>query len=376
MFVGDDDGADITLHDSTAVVEIQDGDDSPSTLDGSDFGSVFDSTITKDFVIGNNGAADLTFAADAITFSGANPGDFVAVTQPVGPIANGASETITIRFEPTTAGPRNAIVEIVNSDSSESPFRFAITATAYQKIVVTTLSDEDNGTPDPSAGDGEGLSLREAIDWANIAPGQDVICFQDGLAGVAYLSDRLPTITDALTIDGNTDSNVGSNEITINGSLSYRVFRVDDADLSLSNIHIEAGYADGAGGSGLNGGAIWANHSTNAPLLSLSHVSLAQNAAQSGGALFQQNGQLSASDSVGMCTYSVVRRTERGRKCADFSSSSMPPSPVRGIDPKGSLGFQIINTIWASTGYRSQSCWCRQDGGWETLDENTEVTPP
>jgi len=83
-----------------------------------------------------------------------------------------------------------------------------------------------------------------------------------------------------------------------------------------------------------------------------------------------------SNECVGMCTYSVVRRTERGRKCADFSSSSMPPSPVRGIDPKGSLGFQIINTIWASTGYRSQSCWCRQDGGWETLDENTEVTPP
>lgn len=84
-------------------------------------------------------------------------------------------------------------------------------------FVVNTDADTDDGLCDV-AGQGFGnkdCTLREAINATNAHSGFDVIHFASGYT--IYLSSALPTITDSLTIDGET------NKVTLDGSAQYRI---------------------------------------------------------------------------------------------------------------------------------------------------------
>jgi hypothetical protein len=123
-------------------VSIVDGDASPGTVDGTDFGgqNVTSGSVTKTFTITNTGSGALNLngpiqvvAADGA--AGAN--DFTVTAPPASSIAAGGSTTLQITFNPSASGLRRAKIVIANNDGDENPFEFVV-----QGIGVSSSSRE------------------------------------------------------------------------------------------------------------------------------------------------------------------------------------------------------------------------------------------
>ncbi len=112
-----------------AGLNILDGDTTPQTADGTDFGSadITSGTVQKVFNIQNTGSATLTLANVTTTNS-----EFGVLAQPALSIAAGGNSNFTIAFNPTVVGTRTATLSFTNNDTatpSESPYTFAVTGT-------------------------------------------------------------------------------------------------------------------------------------------------------------------------------------------------------------------------------------------------------
>ncbi len=105
-------------------ITITDGDITPSTIDGTDLGSVVigNSTVVT-YIIKNNGAVNLTIGAFTFT------GDFSLATAPATPVTPGSSTTFQVRFTPASTGVINGTVSFANNDASENPYNFSLTGT-------------------------------------------------------------------------------------------------------------------------------------------------------------------------------------------------------------------------------------------------------
>ena len=123
------------------LLDIVDGDVTPSTSDFTDFGSrdIFAAALAHSFTIQNPGSGALTLTGlPYVQISGANAGDFVVSQQPSGStVSPGGSLTFEVAFDPTTTGVRQATVLISNNDSDENPFSFAI-----KGLGTSTLDEE------------------------------------------------------------------------------------------------------------------------------------------------------------------------------------------------------------------------------------------
>ncbi|RZJ33192.1 MAG: choice-of-anchor D domain-containing protein, partial [Flavobacterium sp.] len=102
------------------------GDLTPSTTDGTNFGNVnvASGTTLKNFSIFNTGVVTLTISS--VTITGANSADFTITTAPATSLASNVATTLGITFNPSATGVRTALVTIVNNDSNENPYTFAI----------------------------------------------------------------------------------------------------------------------------------------------------------------------------------------------------------------------------------------------------------
>ncbi|MBX9806497.1 MAG: choice-of-anchor D domain-containing protein, partial [Flavobacteriaceae bacterium] len=114
------------------ATSIVDGDSSPSLTDWTSFGSMETSTgtIKKTFTIQNTGSSTLTIGA--ISFSGANASEFTLTANPSASIASGGTTTFAVQFAPSSLGLKSATISIVNNDSNENPYDFAIQGTGIQ----------------------------------------------------------------------------------------------------------------------------------------------------------------------------------------------------------------------------------------------------
>lgn len=114
-------------------IPILDGDSSPDTGDGTDFGSievVGGFTADQVFVIHNLGIDDLVLGSfPMITITGTHANDFTITSEPASPVAPSSSVTMTIEFDPAGTGTRSATINIGNSDQDENPFTFDIQGT-------------------------------------------------------------------------------------------------------------------------------------------------------------------------------------------------------------------------------------------------------
>ena len=92
------------------------------------------------FTINNTGDGNLTGLA--ITKTGANASQFSVFANPTVPVAPANSTTVTIRFSPTNAGPKEAILHIASNDADENPFDLKVTGTGIAPVlpVVKTLA--------------------------------------------------------------------------------------------------------------------------------------------------------------------------------------------------------------------------------------------
>lgn len=116
---------------STSIVS---GDVTPSAADFTDFGStsVTAGSVTHTFSILNTGNAQLTIGA--ISFSGAASGDFSVTSSPTSPINGGGFTSFNVTFDPSAVGTRNATISIVNNDSNENPYTFALTGAGLADV--------------------------------------------------------------------------------------------------------------------------------------------------------------------------------------------------------------------------------------------------
>ncbi|MEZ4862378.1 MAG: choice-of-anchor D domain-containing protein [Caldilineaceae bacterium] len=131
-------------------VSIASGDTTPSPSDHSDFGSVNVSsgTVVRTFTIQNTGNAALSVSTP--TVSGDHAGDFAITSAPAASVAANDSTTFQITFDPSALGVRTATVSIVNNDSDENSYTFAIQGTgtlpAPNLSIPTTPRDASTGS--------------------------------------------------------------------------------------------------------------------------------------------------------------------------------------------------------------------------------------
>lgn len=164
------------------TVSIASGDVTPDAADHTDFGSVLTSSgnLTRTFTIQNTGTANLTVGA--ITFSGAAASDYSLTTPPASSVAASGSTTFVVTLDPSVVGVRNATISIVNNDSNENPYTFALTGTGTA----------DTATPD----------------WANLQfPTSATI--DEGGSVTVYAQVFEPGITDAAGQGGNLQAWIG-----------------------------------------------------------------------------------------------------------------------------------------------------------------------
>ncbi|MBN1479626.1 choice-of-anchor D domain-containing protein [candidate division KSB1 bacterium] len=149
-------------------VSIADGDDTPSTSDGTDFGSAGIGNPTqpyRTFTIINNGLSTLNLnGSPQVQISGTNAADFIVNAEPSSSVAPSGSTTFTLCFAPNAVGLRTAIVSITNDDADENPYDFVIQGTgtgAPEMDVKGNNISIVNGDNTPSTSDGTDFGAAE-----------------------------------------------------------------------------------------------------------------------------------------------------------------------------------------------------------------------
>lgn len=133
-------------------------DTTPSIVDGTQFSSAasptstLNTTVSRTFEIQNLGGATLT--TGTVTITGLHPGDFTilpAGTDPAGaidPVSGGiiSFKQLTIVFDPSAAGLRRAIVNIVSDDANENPYVFHIQGYGFDPVPEIDMVGHTGGT--------------------------------------------------------------------------------------------------------------------------------------------------------------------------------------------------------------------------------------
>lgn len=114
---------------------INDGDNTPSTNDNTDFGTInTGDSVIRSFVVRNNGlsvqgAPTLNrLKINSVTITGANASDFTILNGLPAYIAAGAQHTLTVVFNGNALGTKTAELVINNEDCDEGSYTFALKA--------------------------------------------------------------------------------------------------------------------------------------------------------------------------------------------------------------------------------------------------------
>lgn len=132
-------GGDPEINVQGSSINIADGDNVPSTADGTNFGSVNivgSTNVTRTFTIQNSGSMALSIGT--ISFTGTNAADFSIGSLPSPSIASGSSSSFTIVFNPSATGTRTATINIANNDANENPYDFALVGTGTDPEINVT----------------------------------------------------------------------------------------------------------------------------------------------------------------------------------------------------------------------------------------------
>ena len=164
-------------------VTIADGDATPSAADDTLFAAtpLTGSTLSHTFTIQNVGTGTLALnGSPRVQVSGTDAADFTVTTQPTATVAGGGSTTFTVRFDPSALGVRNAILSIINSDSNETPYDFAIQGSAIEP----EMDVKGNGV---SIADGDSTpSVTDGTDYGPLTIGdtlsRNFIIYNTGVA--------------------------------------------------------------------------------------------------------------------------------------------------------------------------------------------------
>ena len=123
---------------------IENGDNTPTTLDFTDFGSRnMGQNLTRSFYLRNAGTGSLAVTGNPrVVLSGAGASHFSVLTQPVALITAGGSSLFRINYAPTAPGIHTATVTIESSDTGNSPYVFTIQGLGNGTNLVTPFETE------------------------------------------------------------------------------------------------------------------------------------------------------------------------------------------------------------------------------------------
>ena len=135
---------------------IVDGDTTPSSTDGTNFGSITQgaAALVRTFTVKNDGGSTLTLGAPVL------PAGFSLVsTNPlVTSLAPGASDTFQVQLNSATTGTKSGQISIATNDADESVFNFsvsgAVTSNAPEITVTGNTQNIVDGDTTPSSTDG------------------------------------------------------------------------------------------------------------------------------------------------------------------------------------------------------------------------------
>lgn len=111
---------------------ISSGDNTPSTADDTDFGTValLNTQVTHLFTIANSGNGPLGLTGNPkVQLNGSAAQDFKVTRLPLSPVAANGSTIFAITFDPTLPGERSANVSIASDDAATNPYSFTIKGT-------------------------------------------------------------------------------------------------------------------------------------------------------------------------------------------------------------------------------------------------------
>ena len=159
-------GPEITVLGNNTV--ITDGDTTPTTLDGTDFGKIAlgGGAVSHTFTVRNDGSTVLTLGAVVV------PTGFTLTESLAASLAAGASDTFTVRLDTATAGLKSGEISFTTNDYDESPFNFAITGTVAADVLDPTFGTAGKVTTDFRGPSGDwGYSVARQADGKIIVAG-------------------------------------------------------------------------------------------------------------------------------------------------------------------------------------------------------------
>ena len=216
-------------------VSITDGDATPSTGDGTDFGSVAQGNpaVSRTFTVRNDGTTALTLGTVAV------PAGFTLTEALSSSLAPGAADTFTVQLETTTIGTKTGEISFATNDSDENPFNFTITGTVtappVPQVTVTVAPSAvaEDGTTNlvyaftRSVAGGSSLTVSFSV-GGTAAFGTDYT-----QSGVASFNAALGTVvigagqtTAIVTVDPTPDTAVEADEtvlLTVTAGTGYTV---------------------------------------------------------------------------------------------------------------------------------------------------------
>lgn len=205
---------------SGSYTNIPDGDTTPITADGTDFGTTpIGTPIRRYFRITNSGSDGLNIQQPSLTGSGAGHFEIVSLSSALN-IGAGNTRDFEIRFDPTTVGAKTAIFSLPSNDQDENPYNFTVTgvATGTPDILVEGF----DGVTWPNIDDGDLDPDQAVTKFGSVAPGtSEARTFRLRNQGTSTLNISSVTSSSALyTVSslaaGNTIAPGGEREFTVN----------------------------------------------------------------------------------------------------------------------------------------------------------------
>lgn len=181
-------------------VSIVNGDVTPSATDFTDFGSTsLGSTVTRTFSVANTGTSNLSLTGTPkVAVSGSNAGDFTVTVQPTSPVSASTSATFQVQFAPSATGTRSATLTIVNDDSDEGTYTFAIQGTgSVPANAVSWWRAENNATDTVGGHNG---TLNGSVTYTAGVTGQ-AFSFPNANGNYVEVSAPYTAFTTELTVE-------------------------------------------------------------------------------------------------------------------------------------------------------------------------------
>jgi hypothetical protein len=229
-------------------VPILNGDATPETRDGTNFGSVSLGTapITHIFTISNSGAGALVLSGSpAVALSQGT--QFSVTTQPASPVASNLTVTFDIAFAPSAAGSFTDTVHIANNDTDETPYTFVISGTGADVLCHVRLNDSPNAYPTVQAA----IDAAQDGDTVKVAGTCTGVESRGGFAQTAYISKSI-TLRGGYTTTDWTMSNPVSYPTTLDAQEQGRVVLISgDVTPTIEGFLITGGRPSSGSGGGI-----------------------------------------------------------------------------------------------------------------------------